>query len=123
MLDVTPRPPRLQGDAEVNSNGGRGRAADGVLWVDCLQPEHNFTLTNLRCPCFNTVASITASPAAAGPARRARTRLRYADFANTHARVLDNWCNFCLLIMGILPYCTCHRVYVQIAETEAHSRS
>jgi hypothetical protein len=62
MLDVTPRPPRLQGDAEVNSNGGRGRAADGVLWVDCLQPEHNFTLTNLRCPCFNTVASITASP-------------------------------------------------------------
>ena len=64
--------------------------------------------------------SITASPAAAEPATLVRL---YADSANTHARVLDNWCKFWFLIMGILPYCTCHCVYVQIALTEVHSRS
>ena len=56
-------------------------------------------------------------------ARAPQSTYAYADFANTHARVLDNWCKFCLLIMGILSYCTFHRVYVQIAETEVHSRS
>ena len=55
--------------------------------------------------------------------------LRPCYYAKSYAgimrspQVVGNWCKFLRLVMGILSYCTAHRVYVQIAETEVHSRT
>ena len=56
------------------------------------------------------------------PRRRTRATCTLISPTRMH-EFLDNWCKFFHRIIGILSYCTIHRIYVQIAETEVHSRT